>query len=889
MTSEPTPTEHASISRFREVLAAKGAGAVRDMRRGHLNKDNPQAWKVQRDVLAQPTREAAEQAARSATGLADRVRANRALTLWDKAQNLRTAAQRAADPLDPSFGYEDFKRLSPFVNSASGVVLSKALMDVAGDDAAWNLTFRAAIGDASAIPEIQAMRPDIADKIEAIELGPLRSAQAEFDDIADRYQTRLQEQGGKMTDGDRLIITSQRDWFLDQDFETAKVRLEETKARLSAYTAHESWLQRTARGVDDGRQTDPIFDTLDYLNPKKAGREALGDRFDNSLYRLGGKVSTWAHDEFSPATRFIKAPRKPMLKRVGVVNLHDVEEGAQGIASYLDQFAYMAGKQDQRMRDTILSRWAGTATDVDRRKLVDELEGQGIALVLRKHGIRDAETVQFVRTLIQGKRADAWSRMSDQARYTTVKDANDRRLDKRIFEYEDADGAVTKMAMPMDPTELPNFRPLTNLTDLDHEIGRHADLIREFAKTGSREVKGSKLGQARRFGEDAYVHFGEALNSLWKPMALISIRWPARVVADESFRVMLMLGPMAHFGAGAQGAMNILHNTGFTKPYEWVKGRKVKVTNGLAEDSTRAFTGSFDPTDYRQNVNPNAAVPAGALDLDSFDEVRHASLMKATAERRAWVRKGQMGAKPKWAQKFDDRIAAAESATSRGFFFDPVTGNAKNKGYAVSVYPGRVRSFEKRPSSAELHWFLEKNEDILSSKNSQVATWLDKDTGRWHLDVVRVSKRREDAMTLAARADATEFFDIEDGFTRYMRDEDPFEHAAFAAKGSDEPEAGLTDNVGETDTIRKPGKRKVGFGVRRYKTSDGRVVEHEDVYGSSFEDRNIFYDTHSAKPMAQRLYGGYTKGLGVARARRSGNSAMVFHPEDQPDAWKRFT
>ena len=41
--------------------------------------------------------------------------------------------------------------------------------------------------------------------------------------------------------------------------------------------------------------------------------------------------------------------------------------------------------------------------------------------------------------------------------------------------------------------------------------------------------------------------------------------------------------------------MNILHNTGFTKPYEWVKGRKVKVTNGLSEDSTRALTGTFDP------------------------------------------------------------------------------------------------------------------------------------------------------------------------------------------------------------------------------------------------------------------------------------------------------
>jgi hypothetical protein len=221
----------------------------------------------------------------------------------------------------------------------------------------------------------------------------------------------------------------------------------------------------------------------------------------------------------------------------------------------------------------------------------------------------------------------------------------------------------------------------------------------------------------------------------------------------------------------------------------------------------------------------------------------------------------------------------ASGAPARGFFFDPVNGSASRKGFAVSVYPGRLRTFDKKPSAAELHWWMEKNADLLAIPSNKVAVWADKDTGRWHMDVVRHARKREDAMVLAAKADAPEFYDVSEGFTRFMRDEDPNEHAQFAANGPAGTPEGDTPEV-PVAPVRNT-KRKLGVGTLRYKTRDGQVVEVEDVYGSSVDDMNIFYSVHSSKGMAQRLYGGYTKGLGVARARRSGNSARRYDPEDK--------
>jgi len=869
------------------VLAAKGAGKVRDMRAGVL-ADGGRAAEVQRDILAAPTRGLAEERARGYTGMADRVRANRGLTLFDKAENLRKTALTAKDPNVENFGYEQFKRLAPFTNSPSGVVLSKLLYDVADDDDAWNLVFRASIGDTSAIDELHFLEQGVTDKLNALELGRLPVLESEFDAVSKRFEARLEEQGGKVGNDDRLIITSSRDYFLQDDYDTTLARLTEAKEQFAGYKEHESWWTRAAEGTHEGANTkvNTVFNTLGQVNPARGHRESLGDLASKSIYGMGGKWTTFRKDEYGRLGRVITTPAKPFLKRTGVVNLTHVEEGADAVAARLDQIAYFKGVKDPNLRSDIMGRWAASTSEVDRKNLVESLDRQGMDVVFRKHGITNPKVREAAIDLIQNKRMQGWQIMSDTTRYTTAKDRFGQRLDKRHF-FQDVDdrGVKTDIAIPMDPTELPNWHPFMNLTDLDRTLSRNKDRLIEISREADIEdglLPGAKTAlTGKRWMQDLGIHVGETFNTYWKPAALLSLRWPARVVTDESLRVILFLGAAVHAQSGLRGAGNILHNTGFTKPFEWAKGRIVKT--GLAEDSLRVGSHAYDPFDARVIDNPQAAVRADSGLFDGADARRQAKLLEQQAEARTWLRKGQAGVKPKFAQRYDDRVAALEKSDTRGFFFDPATGKARNKGFAVSPYPGRMRSFDKKPSAAEMHWFTEKNTDLLSIPDNQVAVWLDKDNGRWVIDVVRTARRREDAMVLAYKAGAADFFDINQGFTRVLADEDPYGHARFAAEGPETAPGGDTPVVSPEAVTGRPGKRRIGVGVQAAKTADGKTVGYEDVYGVDSDNLNIFFSAHSSKGMFERIHGGYTKGLGDARIRRSSKAPVPIHPGDLDD------
>lgn len=856
------------------VLAGKAAGKVGDVRAGRLATDG-RSMEVQRDILTAETREAAAERASGYTGIGDRVRAGRALSLFDKAQQLRTAAQ--------TMGFEDFKNLSPFQTSASGTVMAKLFKDVADSDADWNLVFRTSIGDPDAVAEIAARRGEVADKIVAIEGRSLPRMEAELDRLEKRYQARIAEQGGKPGRDDKIMLTGYNDWILDADVQTLRAEVDTMRGKLSTYQSQESWLQRTLPGLDletdavNNRVANSVFGNLEQVAVGNQALRQAGRGARDTLYSLGGKVSTWQHDEFSPVTRVMRAPAKPFLKRTGVVSLNDVDDGAGAVQAYLDQIAYVVGRGDQGVRDDILARWSGSRTDVERKDIVDELERQGIAMLGRKYGL-NAEVMEQVADELQRRRGVQWSKMADRSMYTTVRDPKTgKRLD--LLDVPDEHGNVNQIRMPMDPSELPNWRPLTNLTDLDKTLRQHADLYREFSTLRERGL------WAEREANRLYDTVGETLNAFWKPMALISLRWPARVVADESFRIMLMMGVLPHMKAWGEGAKNTVYNNGLVRPREWWMGREVR-TKSLVEDTLRVTGHQFDPYDYRQAVNPTGAVPARVLDFDQIDQKRYRRLNEAVSERKAETRslgyyKGAV--KPKWMQRWDDRLAAAETSDAKGFHFDPVTGKAVNKGFAVSVYPGKMRTFAKRPTARDLNQWMEDNSDLLAVRGNRAAVWLDKESGRWHMDVVKTPKRREDAMRLAADAEATEFYDIEDGFTRFMSEENYYQHlpSAFETGGFDRI---TTQQVDIPEAYADAGARKgVGFGKRKWRTKDGRTVEGEGIYGTDKRDPNIYYSATSSQGAFQGILGGHTRGLGQNRAKRTSRSYQSFDPGDGPN------
>lgn len=887
------------------VIFGKGVGAARDLSVGKLST-NARTAAVQRDVLSAPDLETAQATAGTYTSLADKLRATHAISLYDRAQQLRVAAQ--------NMGFEDFKSLPAFSHSASGTTLAKLMQDVSTDDDAWNLVFRSALGDPEAVGQLIGRQGEVTDKIAAIEMKTMPRLQEDLTRMETRYNKRLAEQG-RPQDA-RIEITRFGDKWLDDTVQDLRAEADVLNAHLGTYRGHESWLQRALPGLDqetgllDSNAPNSIFGNLDRLGGQ------------GSLRRLGGDVKMWRHDDYSPMSVAYRAPTKPFLKRVGVVSLNDVDEGATTITSYLDQLDFIRGGTSQAARDNVLSAFAGATTDVERKVVVERLEREAITALGQKYGL-STEIMDRLGRELQNKRQQTWFKFSDNTIYSPIPGKDG----PGYATVADDAGNMKRIKMPVDPTQLSNWHPLTNLTDLDRTIRRNADTLRSMDKELASLTK-AKMAWTERHAADFVDYVGSWFNSFWKPLALLSIRWPARVVADESIRVMLLAGVLPHMAAWTKSAGHVIHNQGIVRPYEWYNGRKIK-TGSLSEESLRSGArNDFDAYDYRAITNPTAAMPLDEIDFGKIDTRRYDKLNATTAERGRYLRSleahrantreakkvsPEMGdavaaftspERPRWATEWDERLKAAESSSERGFFFDPVTRKSVNKGFAVSAYPGRLRTFERKPTARELNYWTEKNSDLLAITNNRAAVWLDKDTGRWHLDVVKTTKRREDAMLLAGRTEATEFYDIEDGFTRFMS-EDYWNHfTSPLVKDLPEGPGGVAfdqaplssqaDQIGAAigggTEGNAPIRKATGFGTKKWRTRDGRTVEGEAVFGPDTKNPNIYHSVVSSRDAMRNLYGGYTKGLGMDRASRSSSDYKYFDPSDpdvDPKDWAK--
>ena len=886
------------------VIFGKGLGQLRDSYQGTLARGGRTA-EVQRDILAAQDINVARQKAAQYTRLADKLRAGHALSLYDRSTLLREAA-RTTD-------FETFKNHPAFRTSASGVPLAKLMRDVADDDDAWNLVFRTSIGDDTAIPELLARRADLNDKLVAIELKDMPRVQRDFERVEARYKKRLAEQGDP--EAARIEITRVGDRFLDDDMQTIKAELDEVTGRLSAYQSYESWVQRALPMLDDelvdSQAANSVFNSLERLGPN----------------RTFTKVKTWQHDEFSPVIRMMKAPTKPLLKRVGVVGLTDVDEGASALTNYFNQWDHVTGKRHSDLRSEMLERFAGATTEAERKVVVEQLERAAVMSVGRKYGISDELLEKFGEHL-QKKRLGTWGRFSDRSIYAPIRGRDGRDIEMMRVPNDSGDG-FTMVKMPVEPAQLMNHYPLTNLTDLDRTFRRNLDILRTLDEDlVSRKRAG--VAWSERHLTEVYDAFGTRFNHMWKPLALLSLRWPARVVADESMRVMLFAGALPHLAQMTRVAGYGLYNKGLVKPYEWWNGRRIKMRS-LSETATRPSRVDYDSYDYRAITNPQGAAPVDALDFGKFDRKRFDKINSVTAERWQYLRSVEasrrqtgkartevgedmagtvrtltMPERPKWAKSWD-KVTANLGADDlrRGFLFDPLDpGKQLRKGFAVSVYPGRLKTYSQKPSARQFNYWVEQNSDLFAIPNTRAALWLDKTTNRWHLDVVHTAKRREDAMLIASRAEATEFYDIGDGFTRYMSEDFYGHFDSPLVKGTPEPNpaggaafdqapiGGTATAAGARigETVKTGGglsRKQVGFGKKTWRSLDGRTLEGDDVFGADVANPNIYHSLVGSADAIEALYGGHTRGLGKMRAARQSSDYKWFDPNEDLDGWAK--
>jgi hypothetical protein len=830
------------------VLVGKGAGVVRDASRGALARKGTAA-KVQRQVLTAGLtggREAAEAVARNQGGLYARTQGHYGLSLYDRALNLREAAK--------TMGAEEFLSRPEFSRSTNGPIMAQLFREVAHSDKKFELVFRTAIGDGDALEQLRGMGGEVTDKLNAIEMADLPAARGTLDSALADYDVLRKERGESVA---QMRFIEPQDFFAAPNREAAVQRLADMEARFQSYSTANDWLTRAVRGFDDSREAGAIFNALDAVGPSDFSRG------------IRAKVSTWQHDHFSPKVRVIQLPKKAALRRVGSVALHDPNDGVMGLQASLNQLDHVTGKSSQGFRDRMFEEFASASTDVSRRNVLGEAHHVGWAALGQKYGL-DPDGMAQLGKLIEQRRGQVWAEMTAPKWWRRLTGENRGRS---VLPFMDEDGALNYMAGdPMDVSQLQNHFPMINWIDLDHTIRMNRDLLNEVVGNETGAIRRGTLKTARGL-ENAYNGLGTVFNTFWKPLALFSIRWPLRVLGDEGYRTTHVVGALPYLTQVGRTLGHTVYNTGTqgVRAYEWFRGRKVR-TGSPNRESLRTDQPMADPYDHRTQQ----AVPVEEWGVNEVNQKRYDGLNSAVSRRRI---EGTVDRNPRWAQQWNDRLAAAEQGGSRGFFFDPVSGRAASKGHAVSVYPGRLRTFERKPTAMEMNDWIEANGDVLSIPRNRVSVWLDKETGRWHLDVHRVFRQREDALYAAGKSGVDELYDIGGGFTRYMDREDPYQHYSSPLV-TGEGAAQATPPAAPALEIRGPKKKRIGFGEKVLKAPDGERLVRPDVYGTDPDDPNIWFATNSSSEMARALYRGHTF---VTGQKRHGGGQRATYQPGEPD------
>jgi len=845
------------------VVFGRAGGAAMRFARGDISQY------VARDLRDMATGGAFERA----------VASKRARTLFDRWNDEILPLAR-----DPKVSGEEFARAFDRGQNVNGRVMAELVREVAGDERLENLAFRTFIGDKKALAELGTERNEIAEKIDAIQnthKPGLLNDMSIVDEAIKARDNEMKQLFGEADSQDTLFsylsdedkarvgVSAGDDW-LDLSAEKMRERMDELDTTLLGYTGHEKWLQRMLSGT--GERGDALNAVAGAMNTisSKTGRSVMGAMHQG--YREGlrpksnewtapelPKVSVWQKSWLSPVHTVWTVPRTWFLKHNNFLNLHDADGTSRAVSSWLDSLETMTGRYDPAARGVIIDRIGRAGTDAQRLEIAQDLDEMGIRMIGQKYGLSYESMQQLSRMIVQ-KRRRGWEAMGEKARYSTVK--REDGSDVNLFEWYDGENRKNSVKMPLDVTELQNSHMLVNLRDLDWIVRRNRDLLGELDQAYQMSRTGKAFVSSRRMAMDMFIDAGTALNSIWKPLALLSIRWPMRVVGDEATRWSL-LGANALAREGGSGLMHMFWNNGVARPIQWRKERGGFVKTGdIREEPAEVADAPYDMIDTKMaNGNITGAMPFEAAELNRMNPARYEALSALQSERREIYRTRLLdktaASKPLPAhmQKWDDRMKQAEK-NGQGFIVDPLNEKAFRNGYATSIYPGKIRTFSSRPSHEDFRRYVDDNIELFSNGRNRLGIWFDRQYGMWVMDVVRGHKGKESALGDIRRAEQDHFYDVSDNFSRYTRET-------------------------EGPQVRKTGRQR-----ETYKTYDGKTIEAEPALGD-IGNPNIYFSMAGSKGAMANLYGSHT--FAQESSRRSGFKGGYQTIETDNAAWSSAT
>lgn len=564
--------------------------------------------------------------------------------IFGRYDNLRDAAR--------SMSYTEFSNLPMFskrATSGSQAALAFQIAAKSDDPKLWDLTRRLTMGDAEAWHQLRAMREspeqfpdyfrdntDTATFIDAIEATKtkIKSLDSEIQDLEKLVAKREETGPQPSTDPARREALARKfgrenvrartnpgffehhTWELHRDLE-GKVRdLAEADAALAKYSDYADWLNR----IEDPQTGIPLLENVD-VRP-------------SHLDKFRARTQTYQDNPFGPAHRVSSLPRSVWTQTANPIDTHRVDSGTMSIRRQFEQFAHLLNYRDNTALDDILNRFVRAKDSQERWRIAQEVEDVHLMRALSlKHGLSEDVIDTFLRetrmrrnemaeVLLSGGKGAIYSSapidnplmQGDSAKLISVANGQakievmDNGVKHTIYVPEESLQAYKR---PVDPTQTPQYYQPMDTREVTLAIGREKKLFEELDK----ELK--YYGRATSAATmEAINKFGTAFNALWKPLQLFRLAWPQRVLMDEWFRALAVLGVSAwarSYGPAMRvAAMNAInptqHNFGIADRWrrrfikigpgpvaDDVAGRKFDLTHEEIADSAPVVPERFAP------------------------------------------------------------------------------------------------------------------------------------------------------------------------------------------------------------------------------------------------------------------------------------------------------
>lgn len=287
------------------------------------------------------------------------------------------------------------------------------------------------------------------------------------------------------------------------------------------------------RGRKAARQlnitTAPPIGRLDPLTGTVASRDITSGFVKTRLWGVG--------DFFTTPVTLVR-----MMGNVKPNGYMSLDNGAAfdaaNVAELRGQLARIPGISSQTRQD-ILNQYLKTASEGERRDLLDNVNRLGVAKIAKKHGL----TSEAGREIYEAQRLKLLGAIDDMQQFSVAKAEGGLRVD--AFEVE---GGIR--VAPHTVSRIMNSHIMPDLDDFNKIIARHASALKA--------IRESAAGNP-----DWILSAGEYLNHLWKFSTLFRLGYIARTMGDDLASQTARLGAAAmamRVGYGVKNtATNIAH------------------------------------------------------------------------------------------------------------------------------------------------------------------------------------------------------------------------------------------------------------------------------------------------------------------------------------------